>query len=225
MAKAFRYSIVGELNKCCPFARRNERPTAAVASGGPVAKLALHPQLAALSARNMSDTQRTQYFEQLYSNAVRQRVEALLSDDNFLTLTSLKEMIKSLVERRVRVVKGDGIVEWCLSGDEFMSLSAQLSQQCALRTVDDWTVSGVCNALCEGRTVSDYSREAVLVAAVRAERLQDALPLLAALFERAEYVRHVSEHLFVVPLLIGRSSQFDAVTQPFRDFCLSLNNG
>ena len=38
-------------------------------------------------------------------------------------------------------------------------------------------------------------------------------------------MRHVNEHCFVVPLLIGHTSQFDAVIQPFRDCCLSLNAG
>ena len=214
----------------CALVNRNERSLAADTSGGPVEKLALHPELAALCARGTSEAQRTQYFEQLfsqYSRAVRERVEALLSDERG-NRDKLIQMIWSLVDPHVRVYKYPykyhEIEEWTLSGDEFTSLSAQLSQQCALV---DYPVFTVCNALREGKALPDYYviKWGVLIAPVRAERLHDALPLLAALFERAQFVRRlVREHRFV-PLLIGPTSQCDTVTQPFRDFCLSLNGG
>ena len=153
--------------------------------GGPVEKLALHPELAALCARGTSEAQRTQYFEQLYSRAVREHFEALLTDERYKRYKQIKRY--PLVGPNVRVDRRDEIVEWTLSGDEFTSLSAQLSQQCALRTVDS-SLRTEFNVLCEGRALPDslgslLAPWAVRIAPVRAERLHDALPLLAALFE------------------------------------------
>ena len=183
-----------------------------------------------MQLREKSEAERKQYFLQLYQRAIKERVDSVLSYNGSAPI-NMKEIIESLVKPHVLaesgVTSGNSNVKWNITSDEFTSFSAQLLQQCALCTKNSFysKVSLVCNALSEKRAYEFYCGGwEVIVAPVRAERLQDAMPLLAALFERAEFVRQLSAHGFVVPLFIGCTTQFDVDTQYFQEFCLSLNN-
>lgn len=188
-------------------------------------KLSLDPELMAL--RNKSESELKQYFEELYSHVVLEHIETLLSDNsNRMNLEIVRVVIRSLFKNCIHT-DSEGSSQWSLTPEERESLSVQLSQQCAPLYCDSsFWIEEMLKLLVSQRP-SNYSDIywSVAVPAVRVENLRDSMPLFAALFEHAEFVRNARAHLFIVPLLVGSASQIDAITHPFREFCVLLKDG
>ena len=180
-----------------------------------MASIQLHSDLAELLQK--SEAERTNYFEKLYSEAI---IEHLLKNchlNDEWTVKRVEGIINSLSKHQVHI-------EDCKLGlgTNLTSLAEQLTRQCPPLTLAsrNW-IRDLCNALSSNQ--NNYENwQSVAVPVMRLYEVHKRKPLLVALFERGEFVRNASAHLFVIPLLVGNENQ---ITQPFREFCLRVENG
>ena len=175
-----------------------------------MAYIQLHSELATLLQK--SKAERTNYFEKLYSEAITEHIKNCQLNDEW-TLKRVEGIINSLSKHQLHI-------EDCklLSYYKRTLLAEQLTKKCPTLSLAsrNW-IRDLCNALSSNQNYYE-NWQSVAVPVIKVNEMHNREPLLVALFERGEFVRNASAHLFVIPLLVGNKNQ--SFTKPFREFCL-----